>query len=332
MTPDEPAPPDLSVIVVTWNSRDVVGGCLRSVREGAGRFSVETVVVDNDSADGTADLVRKEFPGATVLENEANVGFPRACNRGLARSRGRHVLFLNPDCEVRRRTLPVCVGVLENDPDVGIVGPRLEYPDGRLQPECARRDYRLRHMLFETFWLHELFPRNRIFGDQRMTWWDHRGRRDVEAVSGAFLMVRREAAEAVGGMPEELFMYHEDQSFCLRVRRAGWRVRFVGDARAVHRAGASTAKRERPLPVLRGEYRVLLIREKQGAVAAALARILWLFRSLLRLAVAAAGRLAPGSERLRRRHPRVFDLEDHAWNLAWTAAPGWTKRRREGSR
>src|SRR5690606_31348674 len=167
----------------------------------------------NASSDGTAQAVREHFPHVRVISNSVNVGFPRANNQALACARGRYVLYLNPDTEVRPGTLGACVAELDANPDIGVVGCRLESPDGTIQYEGARNTYRFRHLAFELLWLHMFFPRSRIFGDHRLGSWDHRGTRDVEAVSGAFMMVRRELAVRLGGLPDDVFMYHEDLSF-----------------------------------------------------------------------------------------------------------------------
>jgi GT2 family glycosyltransferase len=318
--------PDLSVVIVTWNVRDLVGGCLGAIAERSGTLDVEAIVVDNGSTDGTVRAVRAAHPGVTVIANGGNVGFPGANNQGLAHASGRHVLFLNPDTVVGEGTLEACVAELDRDPTLGMVGCRLMYPDGRIQYECARRDYRLRHLLYEALYLQELFPRSRMFADQLMGSWDHRESRDVEAISGAFMMVRTEIARALGGLPDEILMYHEDLAFALRVRRAGWRIRYLAGVETVHYTGASRKRSSSPLSLLEGEVRVRLIRERGGRVRAALARPCFALRSVGRLSAAAVGRLLPGLGSLRERRPKAFDLRVHALHLLWSVAPRTAER------
>ena len=141
--------------------------------------------------------------------------------------------------------------------------------------------------------MNELFRRNAVFAHQVMGDWDHLGRRDVEAISGAFMMVRSEIARAVGGLPEELFRYHEDLAFALRVRRAGWKICYLGDVETLHHGEASRRKSSSPLSLLEGEVRVRLIRERGGPVRAALARPMFGLRSLNRLVIALVGRVLP---------------------------------------
>ena len=314
------AAPTVSVIIVTWNSRDDVLRCLASVN-GSG-VDLEVLVVDNGSEDGTVAAVRAAFPEAQLIEGHGNIGFPAANNLALARARGRYVLFLNPDTELHDGTLEASVAALDGDPSIGMVGCRLVYPDGKTQYESARRAYRLGDIAFEALWLHMFFPRHPLFARQLMGDWDHLGERDVEAISGAFMLVRREAAIAVGGLPEDLFMYHEDLSFCLRLRAAGWRIRYLGDVTATHYSGQSSSVSPARLHLLEGEMRQRLVGEAQGPVAAAMVRPIYFLRSLLRLGIALPGRVMPGLGGLRRRYPKVFHVRMHVDHLLWSVWPG----------
>jgi N-acetylglucosaminyl-diphospho-decaprenol L-rhamnosyltransferase len=320
--PDGAVRPDVSVIIVTWNVRALVLDCLAALYGRADDLTLEVWLVDNGSSDGTPAAVRERFPQVNVLEPGENLGFPRGNNLAAGRATGRHILFLNPDTVVGVGTLRACVDALDRDATIGLVGCRLVYGDGRLQPECGRRVYRLRHLATELFYLHMLFPRSRVFAHQVMGEWDHRCDRDVEAVSGAFMMARREAVARVGGLPEELFMYHEDMAFCLRVARAGWRVRLLGSVETVHYGGQSSSQVVDPrLDLLEGEYKMLLIREGQGAAAAAAGRALFALRSLLRLTAAAGTYVLPGGQRLRARYARLLHPRRHWLHLQWSIAP-----------
>ncbi len=313
--------PDVSVLIVTWNSREDVLRCLGSLERQEGDLSLEVIVVDNASTDGTVAAIRERFPESVVRENVGNVGFPRANNQALELAHGRHVLYLNPDTEVGEGTLAACVEALESDREVGMVGCRLVYPDGTTQYEGGRRPYRLGDLFFESLYLHMFFPNHPLFSRHLMGDWDHRGERDVEAIMGAFMLVRRDIAEDVGGLPEEVFMYHEDLAFCLRVREAGWRIRYVGGATTTHYSGRSSARSSAKLYLLEGEFKVRLIREAQGPLFGALARLLFGVRSLLRLILAAVAYVVPGLGGVRRRYPRVFHLRKHYHQLVWSFAP-----------
>ena len=319
--------PDLTVIVVTWNVREPVLACLEALTRRAQNTTLEVIVVDNASSDGTVEAVAETFPTVRIIENTENVGFPRANNQALWLARGRHVLFLNPDTIVGEGTLAACLRELDHDPEIAMVGCRLVYPDGRLQKECARRHYRLRHLLWEAFYLQIRFPDHPIFADQMMGSWDHEGRRDVEALTGAFMMVRRPLALRVGGLPEDIFMYHEDLAFCLRVGRTGYRIRYLGDLVTTHVHGSSASASPLTLSLLEGPVRVALIRTAWGSVAGWAARGLFVLRSLSRLTIAWVGALVPASATARGRYPRVFEPRRHWLNLVWAVAPWAVKSR-----
>ncbi len=323
--PSAERPPVVSVVIVTWNSREDALRCLASVYLEAEAVPLEVIVVDNGSTDGTVAAIRDRYPDAVVRDDGGNVGFPRANNRALELARGRHVLFLNPDTEIGEGTLAACVEALESDPGVGVVGCRLVYPDGATQLECARNRYGLRDLLSEALWLHMLFPDSPTFNHHLMVGWDHRGERDVDAVSGAFMLARRDTVEAVGGLPEDVFMYHEDLSFCLRVQRAGWRIRYLGDVTTVHYSGRSSKRSPARLYLLEGEVKVRLIREAQGVIMGALARAVFGIRSLVRLVLVTPLKVIPGLGEVRRRYPRVFDLRKHLLQMVWSVAP-WAVR------
>ncbi|MBR9990938.1 MAG: glycosyltransferase family 2 protein [Gemmatimonadetes bacterium] len=313
------AAPVLSIIIVSWNVRDLVLACLDSIHADSGRPPLEIIVVDNASEDGTAAAVVARYPAVRVLANMDNVGFPRANNQALRHARGRHVLFLNPDTEVGAGTLGACVRELDVNPDIGVVGCRLQSAEGSIQYEGARNLYRFRHLLYEMMYLHMLFPNNRVFGDHRIGAWDHLGERDVEAVSGAFMMVPRHVAEQVGGLPEDLFMYHEDLSFCLRIQRLGLRVRYLGGVHTVHHWAQSSRRSTARLGLLEVECKHRFIAEADGRAWAAAARALIGLRAVLRMAIGTVGILVP--QRWKAPYPRVFDIGLYWLQLKWSLRP-----------
>ena len=320
--------PDLSVILVTWNVRELVLTCIQCVFQRQGELEVEVILVDNGSSDGTLEAVQEGFPLVRIVQNHENLGFPRANNLALLEARGRHVLFLNPDTEVGDDTLVACVRELDADASLGAVGCRVLLPDGRVQVESARRHYRLLDLVWEAFYLHVLFPHSRVFAHQVMGDWDHEGDRDVEALVGAFIMVRRAVVLDVGGMPDEVFMYHEDLALCLRLEKRGWKIRYLGGVTTLHHHRASTARSSSPLELLEGEVRVRLIRERSGLLAGLAARFLFGFRAASRLFFALATRPFAG---LRRRFPQVTDVRKQAGLVVWTVWPPFVRGRLRAS-
>jgi GT2 family glycosyltransferase len=311
---------ELSVVVVAWNVKDHVVACLRAIFSDTSRPDLEVILVDNASSDGTVDAVAVRFPHVRIIANAENVGFPRANNQALAQARGRYILYLNPDTEVAAGTLQRCVRELDAHPDIGVVGCRLEHPDGRIQYEGARNTYHFRHLVYELLYLHMLLARSPTFGDHLIGAWDHRTSRDVEAVSGAFLMTRRALAVELGGLPQDVFMYHEDLSFCLRVLRAGHRLRYLADVVTVHHCGESSRRSSARFGLLEVESKLRYIEEADGAAWAVAARAVLALRSLLRLAVCAVTAAAP--QRWKERYPRVFDWRTHVLQLYWCVARG----------
>lgn len=234
---------DMSVIIVNWNSAAFVRKCLASIAANAAGLSLEVLVVDNASYDGVEEIVRKEFPWAKFIQSPANLGFAGANNLGFAHSRGRNVLFLNPDTEVGGPALQRLLGALDSIPEAGIVGARLLNSDGSLQTSCVQAFPTLLNQVLDAEILRRRFPRSRLWGMRALFDSDSRPSR-VDAVSGACLMVRREVFEKVGGFTPEYFMYSEDVDLCWKVRRAGWSRNYVPFAQVVHHGGGSTNKKK----------------------------------------------------------------------------------------
>jgi GT2 family glycosyltransferase len=232
--------PDVAILIVGWNSRELLGPCLDSIRAMDPPRTRQVVLIDNASSDDTVSFVRQQYPEVELIANKENAGFARGNNQGMAVARGRMVLLLNPDTEVRPDAIPSLLDFLERHPEVGVCGPKLLYPDGRLQPN-GRRFPTLASQLLVATGLRQLSP---AAYDMRYQWGrtDFDREADVDEVSGACLMVRREVVEQVGGMDEHLFMYYEEVDWCYRIKRAGWKVAYVPRAEVVHHIAQSVNK------------------------------------------------------------------------------------------
>jgi hypothetical protein len=234
---------DLSVVIVSWNVRELLRRCLQSIltskpRRGGAGIRVEVIVVDNASTDGSPAMVRREFPEVRLIANSENRGFTAANNQGLAVARGRYWMLLNPDTEVLDDALAVLVAFADAHPDVGVVGPQLLNPDGSVQ-SSRRRFPTLATAFFESTWLEPYAPRGVIARYRVLDQPDDRTL-DVDWVMGAALMARREAAEQVGPLDEGYFMYAEEMDWCRRIRAAGWRAVYLPEAKVVHHVGKSS--------------------------------------------------------------------------------------------
>jgi GT2 family glycosyltransferase len=230
----------MAVTVVSYNARDDLLVCLRSIRQAA-TPPPPTVVVDNGSTDGGPALVPGEFPEAEVLVDPANRGYGAAVNLGARRSDTPYLLVLNSDTVVAPGALDVLSDYLDAHPRVAIAGPRLRGPDGALEPSCHPPLGTLRSVL-EKSSLGRAIARLPGFGAHwALLNWAHDRARPVPWVTGAALAVRRSAFEAVGGFDEGYFMYAEEADLCWRCRQAGWEVHFAPVTDVLHRGAASTA-------------------------------------------------------------------------------------------
>lgn len=238
--PAEGAAPDVSIIVTNYNTRDLLRACFASMEGRLGRPWLEVILVDNASADGSAEMTREEFPDVRVFVQERNEGFAHANNRGIRASRGRHVLILNSDTEIVDDALERMRDHMDAHPDIGALGARLLNTDGTVQLSC-RSFPSYRTVLFHRYSLMtRLFPRNRYSAEYLMTDTNHDETMDVDWVSGACMMVRRETMDAVGLLDEGFFMYAEDVDWCYRMKQAGWRVCYLPQAEVRHHIGRST--------------------------------------------------------------------------------------------
>lgn len=265
---------DLSIIIVTWNSRHDIEKCLRSLEKFCTGVAVEIIVFDNASTDGTADFVGAHFPTVRVLRSEANVGFGRANNLAGQQAKGRHLLFLNPDTWVEDDLAMALVNFMNSHPEAGACAPRILNPDGSVQRGAMRTLPTLETLFYDQIGLSRLFPRSRRFGRYWMTWWDHNDLREVEQPAGACLAVRREVFEQIGGFDVGYFMYYEDVELCYAIRATGWKIYFLPLARVYHFGGQSTIQAvSQNFPELyRSMYRYF--RRHHGTSAAWLAKLI----------------------------------------------------------
>ncbi len=232
-------PDQLSVCIVSWNVREDLLSCLRSLRGAEGDIRAEVIVVDNASTDGSVEAIRHRFPHVKLIRNNENRGFAAASNQGLAAAGGELLLLLNPDTVLPPGALVELHQAAAQDPGAGIIGPKLVNPDGSLQHSCRRFPTPMAALFRHTF-LGRLFPRNRWSAEYVMADWDHTEPREVDWVSGACMLIRRNLYEAIGPLDEGFFWGSEDVDYCFRARRAGRQVLYTPRPAIVHRVGAST--------------------------------------------------------------------------------------------
>jgi hypothetical protein len=230
--------PDVSACVVNWNTKDLLRECLRSLDSSRHCARMETIVVDNGSTDGSAEMVAQEFSAVTVIANTENLKFARANNQALLRARGRYLLLVNSDIVVLPGSIDRMVTYLDSHRDVGMVTCRLIYPDGRPQNSCLNFPSLLTEFS-DVSGLQRRYPRNPLWARYTMAGWDHGETRDVEQPMASFVLVRREVLDAVGYLDPRFPIYYNDVDWCLRIKRAGWRIVYLADARVIHHRRAT---------------------------------------------------------------------------------------------
>ena len=248
-------PPDLSVIVVNWNTRERLRECLASIEAHLCGVPHEVLVVDNDSSDGSPEMVEESFPGVRLIRNAENVGFGRANNQAMRVARGRWFMLLNSDAVLVDDSVAALFEQVQEDDGIGVAHCRLEFPDGRLQ-HSAYPFPTLATAAVENLGFYKLMPEKRAGSMLLSGYWDYAEERDVDWVAGAFMLMPRDVFERTGGFDERLFMYGEDLEWCYRIRDAGWRIRYYPQARVKHYDHASSEIRW-------GDERVALCLQRQ---------------------------------------------------------------------
>ena len=232
---------NVSIIVVNWNTKSLLRDCLASVYGQSRDIDFEIIVVDNASTDGSKEMIRNDFPKVVLIENIKNRGFAAANNQGIDVAKGRYVLLLNSDTIVLGDCIANIVSFADTQPRAGVIGCRVLNSDRTLQPTCFMFPSVL-NLFLSSSYLYKLFPTNRFFGRERMTWWNANDVREVDIIKGCFMLIRREAIEQVGRMDENFFMYAEETDWCYRFKKRGWKVMFAPVGEIIHYGGQSTTQ------------------------------------------------------------------------------------------
>ncbi|MBN1764019.1 MAG: glycosyltransferase family 2 protein [Sedimentisphaerales bacterium] len=273
---------DVTIIIVNWNTRDILRDCLKSIYAQTRNITFEVIVVDNASADNSVQMIRTEFPQIILIENADNRGFAAGNNQGLEIARGRYVLLLNPDTIVLEGAIQKTVIFAEQHPKVAVIGIRNDRPGGRLIKNCFQFAS-VQNLIISSLGLHRLFPQSRFFGRERLLWWDYQSVREVDVVAGCCMLVRREAIDRAGMMDEAYFMYGEEMDWCWRFKKAGWKILYYPDARIIHYGGMSAAQNPVEMRAAQQKSFLYFIKKRQGLFAMYIARYLFFVSGLVRL-------------------------------------------------
>ena len=261
-------PARVTTVIVAWNVREHLYGCLQSLRDAGVDSWTKTVVVDNASADGTADMVEREFPNVQLVRAGSNLGFSRGNNLVLRTVATEYTWVLNPDTVVPAGVLEALVAEMDADAAIGAIGPKQIDGQGRVQFEAAVNQPTIWNAVCDLSLLSRMFPRSRVFARRKMGWWDHQDDRDVPGLAGSAMLVRRAALDRVGLLDETMF-YVEDMDLCRRIAEAGWRIRYRGSVAITHFGGASV-ERAGEIRQLQIAYQSfwLYLRKHEGATRA----------------------------------------------------------------
>lgn len=269
----------VSVVVVSWNAKNLLRMCLESICRGSSFAPSQVIVVDNCSTDGAPEMVAAEFPEVRLVRRGENGGYAIAVNEGIECCEGDYIAIVNSDIVVDRECLMRLQRFLEQNPKVGLVGPRLQKPDGTLDP-TVRESPNLRNSLNSALGLNRLLPGSELFSGAIRSADEHERPCRAEVISGALWFVRAIAIREVGLLDEGYFMYAEDLDWCRRFRDTGWEVAFCPDARAFHHHGGSSSANPVRFHVQQYRAGVRYWRKFHSPWIALLARILYGIRQI----------------------------------------------------
>ncbi|MBI9070455.1 MAG: glycosyltransferase [Melioribacteraceae bacterium] len=234
--------PDLSIIIVNYNVKEFVFNLINSLNKATKSFSSEIIIIDNDSKDGSVEAIRKNHPDINLIASKENLGFGKANNLGLKISKGKFICLINPDTIVQEDTFTKLFEFFESRNDVGMAGCKVLNPDGTLQLPCRRSFPGPWTSFTKVTGLSKLFPNSKLFAKYNLTYLDENKSYEVDAISGSFMMLRREVYENIGGFDPQFFMYGEDLDLCFRTQQAGYKVFYVHTTQIIHYKGESTKR------------------------------------------------------------------------------------------
>lgn len=264
---------DIAIIIVNWNTRDILGQCLQSVFASQTAKQFEVWVVDNGSSDGSKQMIKDSYPRTRLISNCDNVGFARANNQAVELSSGDYVMLLNPDTMVEKDVIEILANYLDENQEIGAVGPRLLNPDGTLQesaypePTLVREFWRMFHL--DRFYYYAEYP---------MDSWSEKEAKEVDVLMGACLLIRRKALDQVGLLDEEFFVYSEEVDLCTRIRNYGWRISWLPTVKVVHLGGQSTQQIQQEMFLQLYQGKIQYFRKHHSAME------VWLYKFVLFLA------------------------------------------------
>jgi len=227
----------LSIVIVNYNAGELLEYCINSIYKETISISFKVFVVDNNSHDSSVSIIKQRFPWVRLIENRQNLGFAKANNQAIRKCTSNYILLLNPDTLILDNAIEKMVRFMDEHPEVGISGCKIMNEDGTLQRACRRSIPTPSVAFFRLTGLSKLFPHSKTMAKYNLTYLDPNKTHEVDAVSGAFLLIRRKVIDDIGLLDERYFMYGEDLDWCLRAKNAGWKVVYCPDAEIIHLKG-----------------------------------------------------------------------------------------------
>lgn len=299
---------DLSIIIVSWNVSGMLADCIKSIEYSLARssksISAEIIVVDSASTDNTVELIRSQFPDVKMIAEKDNVGFTRGNNIGFSTAKGRHLLLLNPDTFILDNAIEEMIDYLDNNPDVGIVGPHTLNTDGTHQ-STRRRFPTPQLAFFESTWLQPYAP-GRLMENYYVADAPDNATVDVDWVQGSALMARHEVYKQLGGLDEGYVMYCEEMDWCRRARSAGWRVVYLGTSQIIHHGGKSSEQSGARKHILFQQSKIRYFRLYHGKAFASILRIFLLANYGWQIVIEGLKALLGLKRPLRRERIRIY--------------------------
>ncbi len=232
----------LSIIIVNYNVKHFLNQCLKSIQQAKNTLEIEVYVVDNNSVDNSVDMVKKEFPDVNLIENKKNVGFAKANNQAIKLSKGKYILLLNPDTIIQENTLTETIAFFNKNTQAGGVGVKMIDGKGHFLPESKRSFPTPSIAFYKIFGLSRLFPKSKIFGKYHLKYLDKDEVHEIDVISGAFLMTKKNLISKIGMLDEDFFMYGEDIDLSYRIQKSGFKNYYLPNTSIIHYKGESTKK------------------------------------------------------------------------------------------
>jgi hypothetical protein len=233
----------ISVVIVSYNTRDILRNCLEALFEHSRGVVMEVFVVDNNSHDGSADMVKNDFPSVLLIANNQNLGFAAANNQAFPLARGNYIILLNPDAYIRPLSIQNCIKFMDSTPKCGLCGGKIISPAGTIEPSARRFPSALSKFLALSG-LRGKFPQSRLLNYYEFGGFAYTKPLEVDWVPGTFTIVRKKMLDEIGVFDERFYIYYEETDLCMRAKKAGWKIYFIPDAEVTHIGGASSKTRK----------------------------------------------------------------------------------------